>query len=75
MSEEEPMKEVVVKWPEKILVPSIASPQNECGVGGEGSCEPEVPCGILEGALMKAMWQCKKTCKILEIFRVNLLVL
>jgi hypothetical protein len=66
MSVEEHIEEEVAKRPESILVPSIDLPQKESGVGGEGSCEPQVPCGSLEGALMKAMWQCKKTCKILE---------
>ena len=67
MSVEEHIEEVA-KWPERILVPPIDLPQKESGVEGEGSGEPQVPCGSLEGALIKAMWQCKKTCKILEIF-------
>lgn len=66
MGEEEHIEEEVPKRPKRILVPSIDLPQKESGVRGEGSCEPQVPCGTLEGALMKAMWQCKKTCKILE---------
>lgn len=68
MGEEEHIsKEEVAKRPKKILVPPIDLPQYESGLGGEeGSCKPQVPCGSLEGALIKAMWRCKKTCKILK---------